>query len=98
MKKIRKLYTNPRNFINKYATIKYEILSKYGGVYTDLDIKWKIPFTKIQQIHNPANNNPLIFSHGVYTRYYVKGIQKAVLDDPFIIANIPNLMGECLEY
>ena len=98
VEEVRELYYKPRNFINKYATIKYQVLSKYGGVYTDLDIKWKTPFTKIQQIHNPANDKALILSYGSYRKYILNGVNRRVVDDPFIISNIPNLMGRCIEY
>ena len=91
------LYKNPRNFINKYALIKYTILNKYPGVYTDLDIRWKTGFTKIQQDQNKSNK-PLVLTYGTYTKYILNGINRRVVDDPFIIANAPNLMGECIEY
>ena len=94
---VRELYYKPRNFINKYALIKYTILNKFPGVYTDLDIRWKTGFTKIQQDQNKSNK-PLILTYGTYTKYTLNGISRKVVDDPFLIANVPNLMGECIEY
>ena len=34
-------------FISKCNFLKYLILDKFGGIYTDFDIAWKIPFSKI---------------------------------------------------
>ena len=94
---IQNLYHNARNFINKYATIKYTILSRYGGVYTDLDIKWNVGFTRIQQEQNPYHK-PLILTYSDYPWYTLNGESKKMIDDPFIIANTTGLMGECIKY
>ncbi len=94
---IQELYHNPKNLINKYNLAKYTILKKYGGVYTDLDIKWKKPFSKIQEDNNYPGVNTIIVTHSAYPRYMIEGRIVKVLDDPFIIAP-PNIMKECIEY
>ena len=38
---------SPLTFICKYNLIKYIILHKFGGIYTDFDIEWNISFDKI---------------------------------------------------
>jgi hypothetical protein len=78
----------PLSFICKYNMIKYLILHKFGGIYTDFDINWKLSFSKIM------NDNG--FPH------YVDMVLSAVppmyvLDDPFIISK-PNIFGGCVNY
>ena len=77
----------PLSFIGKCNFLKYLVLHKFGGIYTDFDIEWKIPFTKIMNDYNLDNvdiiistsNNPLL------------------IDDPFIISK-PNIFGSCITY
>ena len=46
---------NSLSFICKCNLLKYAILHKFGGIYTDFDITWKQPFLKIM-------NDPFIIS------------------------------------
>ena len=75
------------SFICKYNLIKYLILHKFGGVYTDFDIKWKQSFSKIMSDNNFPNVDVVLSA--VPPMY--------VLDDPFIISK-PNIFGGCVAY
>ncbi len=77
----------PLSFICKYNLIKYLVLHKFGGIYTDFDIKWKQSFSTIVKNHNfPYVDVILTAVPPIY-----------VLDDPFIISK-PNIFGGCISY
>ena len=94
---IQELYFNPKNLINKYNTAKYTILKNYGGVYTDLDIEWKIPFNRIEQENGFPIYVDLVTTHSAYPEFMIKGQLMKVLDDPFMIAK-QGIFQDCLEY
>jgi hypothetical protein len=73
-------------FICKIILIKYLILHKFGGIYTDFDIEWKIPFNQIINNHNFPNKD-LILTHTL----------TPVMDDCFIVSK-PNILGACVTY
>ena len=78
---------NSLSFIGKCNLLKYIVLDRFGGIYTDFDITWKQPFLKIMNEFNYPNvdlvltytSNPILF------------------DDPFIISK-PMILGECITY
>ena len=76
-------------FICKYNLIKYLVLHKFGGIYTDFDIKWKQPFSRIMNDHGFGFPDVDILLTAVPPMY--------VLDDPFIISK-PNVFGGCVTY
>ena len=78
----------PLSFICKYNMIKYLILHKFGGIYTDFDINWKQPFSKIMNDNGFPSYIDIVLS-AVPPMY--------VLDDPFIISK-PNIFGGCVAY
>lgn len=89
-------YWSKLSFICKYNLIKYLILDKFGGIYTDFDINWKLPFEKI--LPSNYNNIDIFLSAKEYTiKIQIDGNQFNLLDDPFIFSK-PNLFGSCIEY
>ena len=78
---------NSLSFICKCNLLKYVVLDKFGGIYTDFDISWKYPFIRIINDFNfpivdiilTITENPVLF------------------DDPFIISK-PKILGSCIEY
>lgn len=94
---IQKLYTNPKNLINKYNLTKYTILKKYGGVYTDLDIEWRKSFNQVAADNQYPANKDIVLTHSAYPNYRIGNTIVKVLDDPFIITK-PGVMKGCLDY
>ena len=89
-------YWSKLTFICKCNFLKYLILDKFGGIYTDFDITWKQPFFKIFNEFNYPINDIIITA--LNTDYLDKNNQvKWLLDDPFIISK-PGIFGECIEY
>ena len=80
------LYNNI-SFIGKCNLAKYVVLAKYGGIVTDLDIKWKKSFYQIEK----DNNFPQVDL--VLTYPFIP----EVFDDAFIIAK-PGVFNDCIEY
>jgi hypothetical protein len=76
----------PLSFICKCNMLKYLVLHKYGGIYTDFDIKWKYPFSKIIHNYNYPNVDIVLTS-----------VNPTLMDDPFIISK-PGLFGGCINY
>jgi hypothetical protein len=77
----------PLTFICKYNLIKYLVLHKFGGVYTDFDILWKHPFSRIMNDYE-FDKTDIILTTVPPMDY---------LDDPFIISK-PNIFGGCINY
>jgi|694.fasta_scaffold00835_70 hypothetical protein len=78
---------NSLSFMGKCNLAKYTILAKYGGIITDLDIKWKKSFYQIQ-IDNNFPQVDLILTYPFI---------KELFDEAFIIAK-PGLFKDCIEY
>ncbi len=76
----------PLTFICKYNLIKYLVLHKFGGIYTDFDILWKYPFSKIMNDYNFSDTDMILTS-----------CPPLLIDDPFIISK-PNILGGCITY
>jgi hypothetical protein len=76
----------PLSFICKYNLIKYIILHKFGGIYTDFDIEWKISFNEIMEKYNFPNVDIVLSS-----------TLTPIMDDPFIISK-PNIFGGLINY
>jgi hypothetical protein len=89
-------YGDTLSFIAKYNLCKYLILHEEGGIYSDFDIKWKVPFRKILQQYN---FNLIDFVTTVQTTgmMYVENIQVPILDDPFIISK-KNIFRNCIDF
>jgi hypothetical protein len=76
----------PLSFICKCNLIKYIVLHKFGGIYTDFDIEWKVPFFKIMNDFNFPNVDLILTQ-----------TSDPLFDDPFIISK-PNIFGSCISY
>jgi hypothetical protein len=92
------------NFISKFNLAKYIILDKFGGVFTDLDIKWKKPFIQIMNEYNfndvdliLTHNNSISFLDPTYQSSYIDNQSMILLDDPFIISK-PGVLKKCIDY
>jgi hypothetical protein len=72
------------SFICKYNLIKYLVLHKFGGIYTDFDIDWKVSFDEIKDKYP---NVDIILTHTL----------TPIIDDPFIISK-PNIFGSLINY
>lgn len=77
----------PLSFISKCNLLKYLVLTKFGGIYTDFDILWKQPFTRI------IND----FRFGYYDIILTSTNEGQLMDDPFIISK-PGILGDCISY
>jgi len=82
-------------FICKCNLLKYLVLDKFGGIYTDFDIIWKIPFTKIMSDFNFYQKD-IILSYLVNSYIYEDNIGP-LMDDPFIISK-PHIFKDCIHY
>lgn len=74
----------PLTFICKYNLIKYLVLHKFGGIYTDFDIEWKVSFNEIMDKYP---NVDIILTHTL----------TPTIDDPFIISK-SNIFGSLINY
>jgi hypothetical protein len=84
------------SFMSKFNLAKYILLDKFGGIFTDLDIKWKKSFNQIMNDYN-FNQVDLILTHSAYPNFYIDDELKVLLDDPFIIAK-PGVLSKCIDY
>ena len=75
------------SFICRCNLLKYLILHKFGGIYTDFDIAWKQPFVKI------IND----FNFPIVDLILTSTNENTLMDDPFIISK-PNILGNCIAY
>jgi len=78
---------NPLSFISKCNFLKYLILHKHGGIYSDFDITWKQPFIKIMNDYNFPNGVDLVLT----------SVNPTLIDDPFIISK-PEVLGSLITY
>jgi len=84
------------SFISKCNLAKYVILAEYGGIISDLDIKWKKSFTQIQLDTNfPAVD--LVVTYPAVKEFYIQGREVLLFDDPFMISK-PNLFKDCINF
>jgi hypothetical protein len=73
--------------MGKCNLAKYTVLAKYGGIVTDLDIKWKKSFYQIEK----DNNFPQVDLILTYP------FTPELFDEAFIITK-PGLFNDCLDY
>ena len=78
---------NSLSFMGKCNLAKYAVLAKYGGIVTDLDIKWKKPFYQIERDNNFPQADLIV----------TYPFTSDLFDEAFIIAK-PGLFNDCLEY
>jgi len=78
---------NPLSFISKCNFLKYLILHKYGGIYSDFDIEWKQPFARIINNYNFPGGSDLVLT----------SVDPTLMDDPFIVSK-PGILGSLITY
>lgn len=89
-------YWSKLTFICKYNFLKYLILGKHPGIYSDFDIYWNKSFKEIIKYMNPRAD--ILVSAISLHRMFINDFEVALLDDPFIFVKKPGLYLECLEY
>ena len=83
-------------FICKCNLLKYLVLDKFGGIYTDFDITWKFSFNKIINDFKFPYKDIILTS---IPRSYITEDNNItqLIDDPFIISK-PGLFKSCIDY
>lgn len=79
---------------HKLQLAKYMISHVHGGVYSDFDIEWKIPFSDISNLFAGA---PLVLPKRKSLYFFNKG-QKTTMVDDFVILSAPNLLKPFLDF
>lgn len=82
-------------FISKCCMVRYLILDKFGGIYTDFDIWWNKPFNEI--FNTFYKGADLLLTYNDYSSMVIDNKQVNVLDDPFIFSK-PGILKPCVEY
>jgi hypothetical protein len=88
-------YWSNLTFICKYNMIKYLILDKFGGIYTDFDIFWNKSFQEIFNMFQTSSK--VLLSLNDYSSTLLDGKTTHLLDDPFIYSE-PGIFNSCLKY
>ena len=88
-------YYTTLSFICKCNLLKYLILHKEGGVYSDLDIKWNRPVSKI--LNDYPTTIDILLTLQTTGAMLIDGALVPIMDDPFIVAR-PNIMGQCIAF
>lgn len=87
------LYKSSKLF-HKLQIARYTILHKFGGIYTDFDIRWKIKF---DDIYAMFDNVDIILPQRNSLHFYNRGMKTTLLDDFTIFAK-PEIMKQYLTY
>ena len=82
-------------FISKCCMVRYLILDKFGGIYTDFDIWWNKPFNEIFDTFYKGAD--LLLTYNDYSSMVIDDKPVNVLDDPFIFSK-PGILKSCVEY
>jgi hypothetical protein len=83
------------SFICKCNLLKYLILHKEGGAYSDLDIKWNRPIRKLLNDFPPGID--ILASIQTTGGMTIGDSLVSIVDDPFLVVK-PNLMGQCISF
>jgi hypothetical protein len=89
------LWNNIPTLISKCCFIRYIILDKFGGIYSDFDIKWKVPFNII--LEKEKTNTGLLLTFNPFSSMVIDNKNIYLLDDPFIYSK-PGLLKDCVNY
>ena len=81
--------------ISKCGYLKYLILDKFGGIYSDFDIEWKVPFDAI--LKENKTDNKLLLTFNPFASTIIDNKNIYLLDDPFIYSE-PSVLGDCIQY
>ena len=88
-------WNNLPTFISKCCMVRYLILDKFGGIYTDFDIWWNKSFTEI--LNKFYQGADLLLTYNDYSSMIMNNKSQHVLDDPFIFSK-PGILKPCVEY
>jgi len=88
-------YWTTLSFVCQCNLLKYLVLDKFGGIYTDFDISWKIPFDKIINDFGFPHKDIILTS--IPRSYLTQDNVVPLIDDPFIISK-PGLFKSCIDY
>ena len=81
--------------ISKTGYLRYLILDKFGGIYSDFDIEWKVPFDVI--LKENKTNNKLLLTFNPFASTIIDNKNIYLLDDPFIYSE-SSVLGDCIQY
>jgi hypothetical protein len=73
---------------------KYMISHNFGGIYSDFDIEWKMPFANITSVFNGAR---LVLPKRKSLYFFNKG-QKTTMIDDFVVMSAPNILKSFLDF
>jgi len=94
---LKNLYDSMPSFITKFNLAKYVVLDRFGGVFTDLDITWRVSFSQIAKDQG-FDQADLVLTHPAPTKHYhINNQLYYLLDDPFMISR-PNLFMKCINF
>jgi hypothetical protein len=79
---------------HKLQLAKYMISHTFGGVYSDFDIEWKVPFDHITDMFQ---NVDVVLPKRKSLYFFNKG-QKTIMVDDFVIMSSPNIMKSFLDF
>lgn len=79
---------------HKLQFAKYMISHTFGGIYSDFDIEWKMPFDTISDTFDNCN---LILPIRKSLYFFNRG-QKTTMVDDFVIMSTPGIMKSFLDF
>ena len=88
-------YSSIPTLISKTSVLRYLILDKFGGIYSDFDIEWRTPFDVI--LKNEGTDTGLLLTFNPYASMTIDGKNIYLLDDPFIYSE-PGILKKCIDY
>ena len=88
------LYQSSKLF-HKLQIARYTIMHKFGGIYTDFDINWKMSFNEVYAMFDDTVNVVLPKRNSLH--FYNRGIKTTLIDD-FVIFAKPGIMKNYLLY
>ena len=88
------LYQSSKIF-HKLQIARYTIMHKFGGVYSDFDINWKISFDQVYEMFDDTVN--IIFPKRNSLHFYNRGMKTTLIDDFTMFAK-PGILKQYLLY
>lgn len=82
------------SLFHKLQLAKYMISHTFGGIYSDFDIEWKVPFDHIGDLFQGAD---VVLPKRKSLYFFNKG-QKTTMVDDFVIISAPNIMKSFLDF
>jgi len=89
-------YWSTLTFICKCNLLKYLILDKFGGIYSDFDITWNRSFIRILNDLNYTDYDMVLTAIHSSTMN-IDNLTVPLMDDPFIYSK-PKFFGACIDY